>query len=383
MDFVNEVFTTAFPTINMKLLRLLLVAAGFAQRDDSPYPPMVLITGLTGSGKSATAYVAAEVLGCYRDSVGDIDVTYMPREEQHTLRAYSTAFPLALFDDFTKGQPTAEQIKLLLTQRLKKGATFHGMYIGVQRMAMAGAVVMTDIRLPTCFSTDMQLARRVIHVDLGSGAHGAQVKWDKTCGGNISGWRTRQRQNTEACDMLLSELKDRFFRLGYDPADRAFVESLGPDSHTFFDAAAELEFTPIIGEKGDNDPYTELRGLFHVACAEPDTKNSHFQGRGWKVLHLDRTTPFRQAFGEALETCDAKVGDPNSWEAFLSCQWSDVLGIPGIEFKCKRHGRWVGMKWGDRSFHDPNVKLNGEIEGVQPPAADGQPEVQPVQPMAA
>src|SRR5262249_20104377 len=77
MKAAEAILTSSFPTINLQLLRLLLVAAGFAQRDDSPYPPMVFLTGLTGSGKTATAYVAAEVLGCYRDTTGDIDVTYM------------------------------------------------------------------------------------------------------------------------------------------------------------------------------------------------------------------------------------------------------------------------------------------------------------------
>jgi hypothetical protein len=280
---------------------------------------------------------------------------------------YSGAFPPALLDDFTKGLPTDEQIKLLLTQRLKKGATFHGLYIGVQRIAMAGAVVMTAIRLPSCIQTDMQLARRVIHVDLSSGARGARVEWDKTCGGNITGWRGRQRQNTEACDMLLSELKDQFFCLDIDPALRARVEeTFGPYTTTFFEAAQKLGFSPVIGVKGENDPYAELRDLFHVACAEPDTVGSHFQGRGWKVLHLDKTTPYHKAFEEAHEACDANINDPNTWESIESCQWADVLGVKGIEFKFRKHGKRVGMKWGDRSFNDPNVKLNQEIEGVQP-----------------
>ena len=85
---------------------------------------------------------------------------------------------------------------------------------------------------------------------------------------------------------LLSELKDHFFRLGYDPAARAFFEELGPDSHTFFDAAEALGFTPIIGVKGDNDPYTELRALFHAACAEPDAFRFEYADRERRVVAL-------------------------------------------------------------------------------------------------
>jgi hypothetical protein len=231
------------------------------------------------------------------------------------------------------------------------------MYIGAQKIALAGAVVMTDVRLPHCFTADMQLARRVIHIDLGTGAHGARVNWDKTCGGNVTGWRTRRQQNTQACDMLLSDLKDRFFV--------RMVDVEGWSSATFFEAAEALGFAPIIGARGDNDPYTELRALCYAAIAHPDTTNSHFQGRGWKVFHIEQDTALRRAFLEALEACNGRIDDERTWEPLYALQWSDVFDKPGFVGKMKRHGKHVGMKFGDRSFYHPDVKLNDEIEWLQ------------------
>jgi hypothetical protein len=180
----------------------------------------------------------------------------------------------------------------------------------------------------------------MIHVDIGTGARGNKVDWTTTCrgalgDGSIASWKESDAKNARACNMLLTEIQDRFFE--------------GPmmAGVTWFEAAKWLGYKPLSEEVHEDDPRPYLLKLFEVARTVPDAEGDpNFQGQGWKVFHLEISpADIRDAFRCALEACGGILDEDTTWEAFKSIQWVDVLGINGARCMCRKRGRKVGLKW--------------------------------------
>jgi hypothetical protein len=347
-------FAKYFPGVNLDLVRLGVGALAFAQTNAGEVP-MIFITGQSASAKTRHAELAAVACG-----VEPKVIQFQQRDTDRFKSQYCSAADvggIAIMDEFAKnaGRARADgsDIVAALTG-FRSGMTLHRYHVGPATLAYAPPVILTDTDIPQYFREEVQIARRVIHVDLGPGIlTNGGYDWRQTSRQNgasgILDWRDASPDNARACDCLASDVIDRIKASGY--------------GGTFQGFAATLKFATVQNGTGDGtDPNDVYRDLFDAVCvvarqSDNEPTDPYFTGRGWAVVNLDTDTRAVRAFSAAV---GEEVGDTRStaFERYKQrlggVQWGVILDVPAVELKLKRHGRKVGFK-----FHRGPVKGSG------------------------
>src|SRR5262249_24780205 len=155
---------------------------------------------------------------------------------------------------------------------IRRGGQYRKLYAGFRTFGMLPAVILADVHLPSIFHDSGQLARRVVNVPLGVGAHG--IKWRGTCNtGDIKGWRAGYfGNNARVADSLVTIV----------------LRDVMPKYEAFSDAAAALGF-PVTRDSDDGiDRNAGYRALFDAVCALParEPTGGRWTGKGWQVCQL-------------------------------------------------------------------------------------------------
>jgi hypothetical protein len=321
-------FREQFPGINLDYLRLALFAKGFTQRDFTE-PPRVYATGQSGSGKTHTWLLAAEIGMC-----GALEIKLGNNAEwfaQSVVTAASGS-DMAYIDEVMKG--SQEQRKMLIgyVLSLHKGMAYHKMQAGGAHQPALPAILLADIDVDTDYGADVQTARRTVRVHLGAGAVGKN--WIESCGGSIVGWRKRGLfgENAKAADVFLADVIERL---------RSF------DDTTFETAAKKnLKFNRLSEPTADHDPDADLRALYAAWDAaekhKPEKEDTNFRGPGWVVLHWD--CDWEHPVIVALRTL--LKNDWDDLQVIHGAQWGQIIpNKTGLVARVKHHRRQVGLRF--------------------------------------
>jgi hypothetical protein len=334
----EAVFRGQFPGADLNLIRLLIAAKGYAQRMPME-PPLIVLTGQSGAGKTATVLLAAEV-AC--DRMSRVSFKRELNEFHRMLGAAAGRCGFLLIDEIAKATAWESEMEECLTN-IQSGISYRPLYSASAKLGNLPSVVLADTDLPPVMRKSIQIARRVVHVELGAGgtldADGEAVDWRiTTYGGDIRGWRGRLNHSA-AADCLVSEVLDELMIY-----------------NTFHEAAAKLGYRTLdkAGTE-DVDPDTDLIAFYVAVCTAPETRNATFKGGGWKVFDpLDGTGPLADAWRNCTET-----GTP---QRLTGCQWAKLLKVPGVVLNFRALSRkMVGVRFSAGGIRSSTVKYNGDI----------------------
>jgi hypothetical protein len=328
-----------FPGVNLPLLKLLIAAKGIAQAGPSE-PPRILLTGQSGSAKTAHVLLAAE-LAC--DGVYKAEFTTDLREFKLNVAHGSLERGYIFFDEIAKaGADERELARGILS--LTRESSYRELYQGFKALPPLGVIILADTTKPKGVDEEVQLGRRIVYLDLGAGVVGTD--WRATCNtGEIARWRSDPRfpKNTRVADMLVSLVRCEYLAM----------------PTTFEKIAEQLGFRVLSKDDTGFDANTVKRELFAAACEHPDTKNGYWTGRGWKVFDPVTGGELAKAFLAAID--DGQPLDSRSWQPLTGAQWGQLLGCSGVALTIKRHGRVIGIRFHLGDPRRSETKFNGDI----------------------
>jgi hypothetical protein len=335
----------SFPGLDFNYLRYAICTIGLTQLGREPEPPRTFVLGQSGSAKTATLHLAAAMCG---QNVGNCIFT---ANQERLLQSYgevSATCTIALFDEIAKQRVTDEELQAGVLNMVR-GKQYHRLYVGPTPIDSPAAVFFCDTALPSVFTNDTQLARRVVLIQLGAGINASAelVNWKDTCDcGDIRYWRQYSRENADAADMIVSDVMDTYFR----------------NPHVNLQKIAKAFGYSFLTEPiGDVDSDLPKKTLFDAVCADTEhAGTAMFKGQGWKVVALHPETPI----AAALRECGVRVGEPAALQALTGCQWRRVLGIPGVELDLQPHGQKIAIRFRLGKSRAKGTKYNADIASV-------------------
>jgi hypothetical protein len=336
------IFEECFPQLHRNLLKLLVAARGVVEGAQS-MPPLVFVTGPTGASKSLTVFLAAAVLG---DKNTEVVWTANTDRMRQAIIDGATTGTYVTFNEVlkeaqrhVKSQTQAMDYVLNLTP----DSVSHYMYIGPMRMGRLPVFVWTDTEIPDVLKKDAQLARRMVHVKLSS-----KVDWEeplkRTGVGHPKRFRVSDERRARACDSLLSQIVDEFFR-----PPRSFEE-----------VAVALGFRRMIDSVEAEEGRDSLRTLFAAVCAAPPLDGAdavRWKGRGWKMLSREHETPLRDAWASVADEQDFHQSRRVAAE-----DWQKLLDLKeAAQVELRVHGNKMAVRFrsveGTRVDHRVNEEL--------------------------
>jgi hypothetical protein len=293
--------------IDLNYYTLLQVAKGYAQREIG-YPSIIMVTGASEGGKTATVLLAAE------NACDTIQHDRSPpKDVEEFLRAVGAAagkHGYLLIDEAAKTDLNVQQFESAILAIKRKGV-HRALWEGHVPFGTLPVIVLADVEAhPAIHHTRKQIARRIVHVRLAGGSEGRERQlWTDTCGGDIVGWRSRKRSpdNAKHAQVLLGE------------AARII------EAHSnFIDAAKSMGYGTVFKGDGYADLVADRRSLFLTACSVPDAANStKWPGRGNKLCNLDDGSALTLAL-RALGRDKAEIA-----QRLNETDWNVVLGHEG------------------------------------------------------
>lgn len=338
--WVGEYLNEQFPGVRLDVLKLLIAGKGIAQLNP-PEPPRVMIVGQSGSAKTAHVALAAE-LAC--DSVHKVDFTANLERMKQAVAAASRNATFVFIDEISKaGQKSQELLRAILS--ITREGSYHQLYRGNRKLPPLGVLCMADTVLADGMAEEIQLARRVVLVDIGAGA--VDFDWRESClTGDIAGWRGHRDfpENVKAADTLVSEVAHAFAGMPFE----RIAEALG---------------FPLLSKQTVEgaDPNAAKRALFDAVCRADEVQDATWKGRGWRVFEpMGQQTELVRVFLDAIGS-PADPLNPANWQRVKGAQWGKLLGRPGVELDLDRHGRKVGIRFRLGKPRSPATRFNGEI----------------------
>jgi hypothetical protein len=346
----------AMPGVDRKLVKLLIAAKGAAESGLS-MPPLIVITGPSGAGKTSVVELAAAIAGDERRAVtwNDSD----DRVRQQIISAKESG-SYVVFNEFFKSarrgrKPSATAVDLLLG--LTPDSTSHKMYIGPVRLGQLPVCIWTDIAIPDEVRTDVQIARRLTHAHIGN-----RHDWRATivgAVGQIECFRTRSMDHAAAANAILSEVIDEFFSVPY-----TFAQIAGLLGYRSLEESSDLEWSRDL-----------LRDFFFECCALPDAQSSRRKAnQGWKAIDVSGLSQVARLWKRLRDT-DTLADSRKCREV----DWQELCGLAHpAEFRCRgddRSGLRVEVRWMGRDA-EGNLLLNQELcpNGTLPDRSrDGEP----------
>jgi DNA polymerase len=311
----------SFPGIDRAYLSLLIVARGLAESGVGAVP-MILVEGSSGSGKSATVLLAADLIG---DTAKIVQPGTAPEKFDRTFgqQAASGAGFIRLdeFGKTTSDSRILEQFEPLYLIERDYGC--ERMYVGPVVVPVRSVVIAGRVSFPPAVFTQTQITRRFVSIRL----LGSTPDWRETSGG-IEGWRNRDAVNARVADSLISWLVDRHLATGVLPDLRRVAEDLGIDAPKHM---ATLD-DPLPEERLDTARAVYL--LFELIGSGKPSGERRKAANGWKVVELIGQDPLSIAW---RDVCDSP--DSAGWSGVRNVSAEDLstlVGFPrGAHIQCQ------------------------------------------------
>lgn len=305
-DFVDS----TFPGIDRNYLKLLIAAKG-ASEGRLAQCPYLLITGVSGSGKSTTPQIAAGICGDKAE-----EPIWVPNVERfrQSLKdsARQSGFVLIneVFKHANDARMTPKQaLDPLLS--LTEDSRSHELYVGSVPFGRLPVFVLTDINFPAEIETDIQLSRRFTFYRLPSRNY-----WEQSfIQLNIRPheFRLISPDHCLAADTILSDVIDEFFQQ--------------PTSLSEISKRLTIPTLEQYSEELQDTTQNMLR-FYRLVCDAPELIGSDLikkPGRGWK--RIDRIT--RSDLSECWnDLCDGTSSEEWGKSRLLESQdWSKLLKV--------------------------------------------------------
>lgn len=340
------VLSRAFPGVQPAAIKLLIVAKGCAEMR-AGLPPMVFLTGPTGSGKTVSPLLAAAICG---DSVATVRYTVNEERLRQGLHSAKQTGSYAFFDEYLKAAAAAKQSPVAAMEVLlgfTEDSLSHKLYTGPVALGDLPACVWADTAIHKDILTHAQIGRRVFHIGLPDEQH-----WEDTCAAEgIEGPKKLRlalsRRYADAADAILSAVVDEWFGPG-PPTD-------------FANVAVKLGFKRIRDGELAEEKKAAIRDLFKRICDEPALTGSdriRWKGPGWKLVQLSGTSDLTEAW-LALQPGN-EVASTN---IFTETDLRQVIGLAYVTaIDVDKHGNKLAVRFINRETGRTNRELYGNVE---------------------
>lgn len=330
MDTAWATLEAVFPGLCRELITCLIAARGCAEHR-AGLPPMLFITGPTGTGKTTHIDIASAIVGdtnakVYLNDERDRFMNQIVQSKRQS--GFVNIDEVFKFGSQAKMKPIEAMESILSFTETSKVYIIH---VGGVTFGHLPAFVFTDTDIPIEVRQHEQIARRVFEYKLYS-----TVEWERTLSESGINETKYLRTNggeemVSACDAILSEVIDSFF---LTPAtDFATVcEALG---------IKRLRDSVEMGERNDM-----ILELFNAVCAAKDMTeptDKHRFPKGSKVAVMHDTDKIYRAFMECQTTQE---------RGSLECRMikgADLMQV--LKLKCpatleiRKHGNKIGLRF--------------------------------------
>lgn len=259
-----KVIDKALPGIDTALVELLLIGRGCVEHR-AGLPPMLFLTGNTGSGKTGHVHVAASIAG---DLLTGVPYIRDPDRLRQAVLAGKQSGAFVFFDEFFKNARIAkatnvEAIETMLS--ITPDSVSHQLYIGQVRMGDLPLLIWADTHIPLAVQQHEQIGRRMFTHRLPGTVH-----WEAplAAAGIAEPSKLREFGSADmiaACDAVLSYVMDAHFA---SPVT------------DFAQAAAGLGFKRLREGGAIEDKRQLIRELYEAVCNAPDADANTQQRKG-------------------------------------------------------------------------------------------------------
>jgi hypothetical protein len=331
VDKAWEVLETILPGLDRKLIELLLVGRGCVEHR-SGLPPMLFITGPTGSGKTSHMLVAAAIAG---DRVSTVKLSRDADRFYNSILMAKQQGGFVFFDEFFKhakqsGQTDVEAMENLLA--FTGDNLVYLIYIGAVPLGQLPLFIWADTEIPQDVQAHEQIGRRVFHYHLNG-----ELSWESTLAehgigepGNLRLYGTKEV--VAACNTILSHVIETYFTTPVTD---------------FAEVAESLEIKRLRDSEAVEDKYTLIRELFQAVCDAPAITDASDKKRwsknGFRVANMTGACKLYDAF-EQCQT-DAEKGT-------IACSMvgeTDLVRALGFKYpaklEVKKHGAKLAVRF--------------------------------------
>lgn len=346
-----------FPGVNMGYLKLLMVARGHAE-SGAGLVPMIIATGVSGSGKTGTAEIASAILGDRADSVDSTGEKFV----ENFGTAAMGAAGIILLDEFAKdlhGQALRHRFNFLLS--VTRAYRHRVLYAGWTTVPMRSAILVANNFYTAPVMENKQIGRRCVYVHLPREV----PQWDMTCGSSsISRWRL---DNPVVCDSIYSEIVDEFF---------TSVQGAAEGKLSFRQAAERCGFKLLQDSEGATEDegvktHHLVQELFDLVCELPAAP-ARWRGRGWKVFEVDDNSDIGKVWRELRDNGEGAGAGSSmiiSERDITSILGTKHIGTLPVVLKTSLHGRKLGIKFqagrGSGAFINEEIRDGKPLEPMQ------------------
>lgn len=208
-----------FPKINRNLIYLLICAKAI-QENPTSLPPMIFLTGSTGSGKSQSVNIAAAMLS-------DFNTEVLWSADQEKIRRAILQGKLhgsfVTMNEVVK-QGSHESLEYILN--LTEDSISHQLYIGHVRLGRLPVLIWSDTYLPIEIQNHAQIMRRIKHWSLHS-----KMDWhESTVNNGLYNIRDIRKVAAKECDTIISHCIDQYL-LKYTTFDQIYEQLKQPTEY--------------------------------------------------------------------------------------------------------------------------------------------------------
>lgn len=325
-------FASIFPGIDKNLIHLLLAGRGCVEHH-AGLPPMLFLTGPTGSGKTGHVEIAAAIAG---DNCTPIKLSPDRDRFDNALCSARDSGAFVFLDEFfkNKGSKTdVEAMETLLT--ITPNTRVYRIYIGAIPMGDLPFLIWADTVIPEEVKAHEQIGRRVHHYDLSD-----ELAWEKPMMDAGIGKPKDLRLNGSdevilACNSILSYIIDLWFM--QPVTDFASVAE--------FLQIARIRDSNVIEDKRDS-----IRELYTLWLkAKPITEApllKRFSKPGFRIAKDDGHCLMYQA----LHSCQTEA--EQGTDRCRAIDESDLRKVLGTKLQTKmetrKHGTIYAIRFTDR-----------------------------------
>lgn len=324
-----EEIEKSFPKIDRGLVELLLVARGCVEHR-AGLPPMLFLTGPTGSGKTSHLQFAAAIAG---DSPGTVHLERDVGRYYNALMSAKRKSGFVFFDEFFK---RAKQAGLSSTQAMEDCLTFtedklvYMIHVGALPLGDLPLFAWADNEIPNEVLAHEQIGRRVFHRHLER-----ELKWEPTLKEmSLDKIHELRRVCSDgllcAMNTILSQVIDSHF--------------LSPVTE-FAVVAQEMGFKRIreSGFAAENrEGIKRFCDAFAAASDGMDETDCKRYGKNWKKVKLDFPSHLLFTF-QALQTPEEQ--DTINCRALAGADIASIMGLDSpVRYEFRKHGLTLLMR---------------------------------------
>lgn len=309
-------------------------------------PQMLLLTGPTGSGKGATATLAACILGGRRRDLRLTAVADDFRRQVGT--ALASGAHVLFIDEISRTPKLGTEMRKLL--ELSSSVAFRPLFKSDTFVRWNGALLMACLAVPEAFASSPEIARRVWTYRLAR----TVADWSRTVGpGGIDAWRGSAGSNALAANTLLT--------MAYNLAAN--------HSFQFAAVAAELGFSRP-DENAETDDGEAVRDLYRHARDEDGQRRMNENPKWTSPTWIDANSPRAASILDRIEANDGSMSKDQRFfhlkQNLVARDWNRELRIdkPDIVFDIDMHGLGMVLRFRQAGTLRGHGKYNEELPPI-------------------